>query len=114
MSFPQFVPVTLGETSQTTTVNVIKAFNNIVKQLLNIFTYVFKKVQLDSVLLQNIQLNIGTNQVPHTLGRTLTGWSITRQRGYSMFYDAQDDNTNPNTYLALVSSQVVTVDIIVF
>ena len=64
--------------------------------------------------LANVQLTAGTNNVPHTLGRTLQGWFVTRIRSSATIYDAQDSNTSPNKILVLVASADVTVDLFVY
>ena len=56
----------------------------------------------------------GSNNIPHGLGKALTGWVIVRQRASATFYDTQDSNTIPQTTLLLTSSASVTVDIYVF
>jgi hypothetical protein len=115
MSFPAFIPQKLGETAQTTIIQIIKVVNNLMGQLLTIFTYLFKKVQLDSVILTQVQLQVGSNQIPHTLNRTLSGWQIVRMRNVqAIVWDTQDTNANPGTYLQLTSNAAVVVDILVF
>lgn len=114
MSLPQFTVKLLAASAQTTTSNIIRTINNIQTQLQSRFASTDKKVQNDSILLQNITLNNGSNQVQHTLGRTLTGWKLTRLRGFAVIYDQQDQQSNPGQYLTLVASQAVVVDILVF
>lgn len=67
-----------------------------------------------SVLLINIVLINGTTQVNHKLGKKLTGWSVVRQRAAASIYDTQDSNQLSNLTLSLVSSALVTVDLLVF
>jgi hypothetical protein len=67
-----------------------------------------------AIILPNIKLNVGVNSVNTTLGRTLQGWFIVRQRAKASIYDVQDANSNPQLTLALTSDTVVTVDIAVF
>jgi hypothetical protein len=115
MSIPQFTVTTkLAEGSQTTSLSIIRGYNSLITNLQQIFTAVLNKVQLDSVILTQIQLSKGQTTVPHTLGRTLTGWQIIRQRGEANIWDNQDNNPNAGSYLLLSSSAAVSVDIIVF
>lgn len=114
MSLPSFIPQFVSESANTTLLSVIRVLNTVQTQLNTIFTSLTKKVQLDSILLQKVQLQMGSNQVQTTLGRTLTGWTITRQRSAASIYDQQDQNTIPGTYLVLISSAPVSVDILVF
>ena len=116
MSLPAFTVTTkLSENNQTTSLSIIRAFNNLITNLQQIFTAILNQPQLDSVILTNVQLNGGSvTNIPSTLGRTLTGWVIIRQRSPAFIYDTQDGNSNPNNYLQLVASSAVSVDIMVF
>lgn len=69
---------------------------------------------LNSLILKNIQLQIGSNNIPHRLGRPLQGWKIVRKRGPAEIYDNQDQQQLPQYMLTLVSDAVVSVDIEVF
>ena len=104
MSLPQFVKRFLAESASTTTLNVVKGFNQLNGNLDSIFQSLLKRVQLDSVVLQDIPLTAGVNQIPHGLGRTLTGWKVIRLSGAAVIYDQQATNPNPQLYLILNSS----------
>jgi hypothetical protein len=67
-----------------------------------------------SVLLKNVKLSIGANNIPHMLGRVLQGWIIVRKRSAANIYDNQDNQQLPQYMLALVSDAAVTVDLEVF
>lgn len=69
---------------------------------------------VNGTILVGIVLLTGTNIVSHTLGRTLQGWFLVRQRSSASLYDTQDTNTTPSRTLVLVTSANVTVDIYVF
>lgn len=69
---------------------------------------------LQSVLLKNITLVTGSNQVNHLLGRKLQGWRIVRLRASAAIYDTQDSNPIQDKTLLLVSDAGVNVDIEVF
>ena len=114
MSFPQFVPQLAAESAQTTTLNVIKIINNIQTQLKTIFTYMFKKVQLDSIILTQIQLVDGNTPVPHTLGRAWSGMEVIKRRGFTGSVVDSNVQSNPNTYINITSSGSAVVDILVF
>jgi hypothetical protein len=66
------------------------------------------------VLLQGIALTSGDNTVTTKLGRTLTGWILTRVRGSAVIYDKQDSNSQKGNTLILNSSANVTIDLYVF
>jgi len=71
--------------------------------------------QLDSNILKNINLTVGTiNQINHLLGRTLVGWKVIRKRSMADVYDLQDSNPTPAATLWLISNANVTVDLEVF
>lgn len=115
MSLPQFTATSkLAENASTEVPAVVRAFNALVANLQQIFTSLLARVQLDSVLLDGVELVTGPNTVPHTLGRTLTGWSITRLNAAASVYDTQASNPDPHTYLVLVASAPCTVSLEVF
>ncbi len=66
---------------------------------------------VNGVLLKNISLVVGSNQVNHRLGRKLQGWLIVRKRAAGAFYDTQDTNRMADKTLLLVSDSVVNVDL---
>lgn len=112
MTLPSFIKQTLAETGATAQ-QTVRAFNAQASNLADIFTALLKRVQLDSILLQSVSLVAGSNQVPHTLGRTLTGWKLTRLRANVAVWDVQAQPL-PSTYLTLVASAPVVVDLEVF
>lgn len=113
MAIPQFIFKQLASNSQLPA--TVKVINDLFTNLSQIFISLIKKPQLDSVVLQNVVLTVGNNQVPHTLGRALTGWKIIRMEGaFSQIYDTQASNTNPQTYLNLNSSVATTIALEVF
>ncbi len=67
-----------------------------------------------SIILENVQLQAGSNTINTLLGRKLQGWSIVRQRGPAQIYDNQDNNQTPELTLILISSAAVSVNIEVF
>ncbi len=69
---------------------------------------------LQTTILQNVALVIGTNKINHLLGRKLQGWRIVRQRSAANIYDDQDSNQTPAQTLWLVSDAVVSCNIEVF
>lgn len=113
MSFPAFVVQKLSENTQDSK-SIVRVINQQADNLNSIFQYSKNKIQADSVLLQQVSLVVGVNNIPHTLNRVLTGWSITRKRGPADIYDTQDTNTNKQVYLQLVSDVAVVVDLLVF
>jgi len=73
-----------------------------------------KNPTLQSSVLKNVELVIGTNVINHKLGRVLQGWSLSRKRGPANIYDTQDSNQTPQLTLVLVSDAVVSIDLTVF
>lgn len=91
-----------------------RVLNMIQDNVSNILDPYSSKEILQGQILQKVRLTTGTNIVPHNLNRTLIGWFLVRQRASATIYDTQDAQTNPQTFLSLVSSANVTVDIYVF
>lgn len=115
MSLPEFIVKQVSQATQTTLVTVVQVVNSLIQNLNNIFTYLKGKVQLDSVVLPNVSLTIGDNIIPHTLGRTLTGYSIVRRSVALVYFDKQTTTTyNTATYLVLNSNVATTVTLLVF
>jgi hypothetical protein len=69
---------------------------------------------LQTVLLKDVSLTAGSNNVNHRLGRKLQGWYFVRKRAAANVHDNQDNNQNPELTLTLVSDASVTVDLVVF
>lgn len=70
---------------------------------------------VNGVILKNISLAIGDNNINHTLGRNLQGWVLVRQRAvFAQVFDKQDTNPMPSKTLVLNSNAVAVVDILVF
>ncbi len=92
--------------------DVVRVINQMASNLSEIFGS--EQVQANTVLLQSVPLASGSNQIAHSLGRKLTGWYLTRVRASATVYDAQDSQPLPSTYLTLVASAPVTVDLVVF
>lgn len=114
MSLPQFTTTTkVADNKNATPQTLVRVFNSLISNLNHIFTALLKKVQLDSVILTNQTIS-GVTTLPHTLGRTLSGWQIIRQRSPGLIWDNQDTNTDPGTYLVLKSTEAVVVDLLVF
>lgn len=113
MSLPQFVPQNLS-TQNSDNKQIVRAINYIQSQLVNILNFFTKSVQFDNILLQNIALKSGLNQIPHTLGRNLTGWTLVGQSAAASLYDEQASNPSQQIYLYLVASAPCTVSLLVF
>ena len=69
---------------------------------------------LQSLIIPDISLVMGSNTINHTLGRKLTGWRIIRINAVSNIYDTQDQNTMPDLTLLLISSAPCVVSLEVF
>jgi len=113
MSFPSFTAGgKLADSSQTKT--IARTYNALVANIQAIFTNLLARGQLDSVILGGIDLALGPNTIQHTLGRTLTGWSIVRLDAAASIYDMQASNPDPGTYLVLYASAPATISLEVF
>lgn len=115
MSLPAFTTTSkLTDSTTTTTQQVVRVVNTLIGNLQQIFTALLQKVQLDSLIIQNVVLKPGVNTIQHTLGRNLSGWEIVRQRSQASIWDSQDSCPNPSVNLQLNCDYGVTVDILVF
>lgn len=90
--------------------------DNIANLLEPTATTVQDSVLLNGKILTKLDLSASSNTIKHTLGRTLKGWFIVRQRAAATIYDTQDTLTaqEQTVILKLTSSAAVTVDIYVF
>lgn len=85
-----------------TSLNTQTAVNNINRSAQN------------GTILNSVSLSAGANQVPHKLGKNLTGWYMVRQRSAATFYDTQDTGAQKSVFLYLNASAACVVDIYVF
>lgn len=69
---------------------------------------------LNSLILEKVALQSGSNVINHLLGRKLQGWRIVRIRASATIYDTQDSNNQPDLTLFLTSSANAVADIEVF
>lgn len=83
--------------------NIITQLNGLIKNPL-----------MSGQLIQDIELDVGSNVVNHKLNRNLIGWMIVRQRSAANVFDTQDSNDTPNLNLLLTSDAIVSVDLYVF
>lgn len=79
-----------------------------------ILTPIVESPSSSPVTLSNIKLVSGDNVINHTLGRKLTGWSLSRIRAVAAIYDKQDTNQAANLTLVLNSSANVVIDLSVW
>lgn len=123
ISFPPFtVTSKITDSPNTTLQAVIRVINALITNLLQIFTSL-NTPQNSSIVLGPITLQTGSNQVVHTLGKNLTGWSVVGLRPtgsvptpyvMALIYD-NPVNPNPNQYLILINPNIpVTVTLEVF
>lgn len=73
----------------------------------------FSKI-LDGIIIKNVSLVTGPNEIPHKLNRPLIGWLIIRKRANVDVYDLQDNNAAPSRTLTLQAASAVTLDLYVF
>lgn len=66
------------------------------------------------LILPNLSLKAGKNEISHRLGRRLQGWFVTRQKSTAAFYDDQDKNPHQDLTLIIYSTQNVVVNLAVF
>ena len=62
-------------------------------------------------ILSNIVLAVGSNKIPHLLGRAQQGWFVTDVNGIATIYRSKPFEAN---FIYLTSSAIVTVSIGVF
>lgn len=114
MSLPQFTATQkLSDRTDTTVQSIVRVVNGLVDNLQQIFTSLLSRVNLDRVLLKGIVITSGTNTIPHTLGRTLTGWEVANIDQLVVLF-APQPQPNPGTYLTLVASGPCTITLEVF
>lgn len=95
--------------------NILRVINTLQGNIEDSLTPLLSKTQNDSTVLTNITLSsTTTNVINHTLGRTLTGWKVVRQRAQASIWDSQDSNTSPGLTLLLNTTANVVVDLEVF
>lgn len=83
--------------------NITSAFNDLIKP------------QINSILLENIELTTEEVLVEHLLGKKVRGWKITSKSANANIWDSiKSTNVDLTKYLPLTASAVVTVDIEVF
>lgn len=67
------------------------------------------------ILLENVNLVSGDNNINHKLGRKLIGWIVVRMQGvFVQLYDKQNTNQMPDKILVLNSSGTGVVNLLVF
>ena len=91
--------------------NLPELFNRHQDQVQEFNTTINKKPQIDSLTLHSINLTDGYNQVPHTLGKVLTGWTVIDQNAPATIHRYQPSDS---TTLFLFSDIVVTISLQVY
>lgn len=66
------------------------------------------------IVLKDVALINGVNIINHKLGAKLQGWKIVRQRAAASIYDMQDENSQPQLTLILISDAPVSIDLEVY
>jgi hypothetical protein len=94
--------------------SIVRCFNQMQTLWASVLNPLLNRPQNNSIILPKLELAMGDNIIPHTLGRALVGWKIVRQRSAATFYDKQDANNQPTLNLVLNASAAVTVDLEVF
>lgn len=105
MALPQF------QADENSLVRVLNQMQSVWATAINPF---LDRPQNKSTIIANLELVMGDNVIPHTLGRALVGWVVVRQRSAATFFDKQDDNDRPKENLILNASAAVTIDLEVF
>jgi hypothetical protein len=94
-----------------------KQINDLQANISTALQQLLGKDQLDSTVVQNITLQPAPfiNKIGHNLGRSLTGYIVTRcHGGFPLIYDVQDTNPSPSILLYLMSATVITIDLLVY
>jgi hypothetical protein len=90
-----------------------RELNQIQEQLHKTVNGLLDHPEVHSLVIKNVQLQAGANDISHNLGRELQGWRIVRQRAAGTVHDNQDSNPNPSKTLTLNASHAMSVDLIV-
>lgn len=106
MTFPSIDSLTISGVNQ-----IVSTFNRLTKQLQILSNYLNGKPQLDSLVITNITLVAGNNQISHTLGKVLTGWMVIDITTPSLIGRYAPSNS---TTLFLTSSVATTVSLEVY
>ncbi len=115
MPFKKFNKLFLSITDLEEPNNILRVVNSLQTNIEEAITSLVQKTQNDSIILTNIQLTAGQNNViNHTLNKKISGWKLVRVRGQANIWDTQDDNPASNLTLWLRTSANVTVDLEVF
>ena len=92
----------------------VRVLNKMNGNLADLFAGLNSHPMTGAILLQGVSLKAGSNAIAHTLGKALTGWTVTRLRAPASIYDLQDAQPLKQVYLTLVASAPVVVDLLVF
>lgn len=92
-----------------------RAVNQLQENVEQVLSPIIDKEIIDGILIKDIELTTGQdNHINHLLGKTLTGYLITRQKASAIIWDSQDSNTSQSRTLILNCSANVTVSLWVF
>lgn len=69
---------------------------------------------LNGVTLEEVTIGTSNTDIAHKLGRKPVGWLILRKRSNATVWDNQNTVSAPATFLRLVASAQVSVDLYVF
>ena len=105
MSFPSLRKLIVNSDA-----DLPQLFNQLQDQISGFFNAVIQKPQLDSIPLSNISLKAGNNQIPHTLGKVLTNWTLGDVTAPAKIYRYAPSNS---TTLFLNSDMACTINLIV-
>jgi hypothetical protein len=111
-ALPSFIKQQVSERTATTTAQIVRVLNALQSNLSDIFTAMAAQPQSAAVLLENVTLQAGSNQVAHGLGRTpVTAFaSLPSVNGAALSIGAA---TIPGTFLNVVASEPCTASLLV-
>jgi hypothetical protein len=90
-----------------------RVMNQLQDQLHQTVNSIVNHPETHSLVLKNVQLKAGSNDISHGLGRELQGWRVIRQRSQGSVFDQQDSNVTPHKTLSLNASHDMSVDLLV-
>lgn len=114
MTLKKFTKLYVDADSVVSASNLVRTINQLQTKIDESLTPLITRLQNDSLILNQVSLITGSNNINHLLDRNLLGWSIVRQNGIANIYDNQDNNLSPGLTLILISSAPVIVNIMVF
>jgi len=75
---------------------------------------IFSVDLLDGNLITGVDLTTSASNIPHKLERAAKGYIVVKKNANAVVYDNESSNTNKASFLKLIASASVTIDVWVF